>query len=142
MNRQRITLLVEVDLDPVPGWGHIPSDMEYVLRRHLDDTIPHYNPKVGVLDLERALRLYAAMMVWGRADGLVRETGSLLDPPPPEPAQCGCPSADDFLKHLDGECPNLAPAKTERQCRTKTPEPHLAGEFPMSCYDCHMVADA
>lgn len=22
-------------------------------------------------------------------------------------------------------------------CRTKTPEPHLAGEFPMDCYACH-----
>lgn len=27
-------------------------------------------------------------------------------------------------------------------CRTKTPEPHYAGEFPMTCYACHMVADS
>lgn len=27
-------------------------------------------------------------------------------------------------------------------CITKTPEPHLAGEFPMSCYQCHIVADS
>jgi len=30
----------------------------------------------------------------------------------------------------------------ERICPTKTPEPHLAGEFPMTCYACHMVADS
>lgn len=27
-------------------------------------------------------------------------------------------------------------------CRTETPEPHLAGEFPMTCYACHLVADS
>lgn len=29
-----------------------------------------------------------------------------------------------------------------RECRTKTPEPHRIGEFPMTCHDCHMFADA
>lgn len=26
MKRERITILVEVDTDPVPGWGHDPDD--------------------------------------------------------------------------------------------------------------------
>lgn len=29
-----------------------------------------------------------------------------------------------------------------RVCRTKTPELHMAGEFPMSCHDCHLEADS
>lgn len=39
----------------------------------------------------------------------------------------------------DGPCcvkPKVA------MCRSTTPEPHERGEFPMSCYACHMVADA
>lgn len=27
-------------------------------------------------------------------------------------------------------------------CPTRTPEPHERGEFPMTCYQCHMYADA
>jgi hypothetical protein len=29
-----------------------------------------------------------------------------------------------------------------RLCPTKTPEPHEAGEFPMTCYRCHIEADS
>ena len=29
-----------------------------------------------------------------------------------------------------------------RLCITRTPEPHVAGEFPMTCYACHIVADS
>lgn len=29
-----------------------------------------------------------------------------------------------------------------RPCPTTTPEPHELGEFPMSCFSCHMHADA
>lgn len=29
-----------------------------------------------------------------------------------------------------------------RSCVTTTPEPHLAGEFPMSCRACHLEADS
>jgi hypothetical protein len=38
------------------------------------------------------------------------------------------------------ECTTCRPAV--RLCSTKTPEPHLAGEFPMSCYACHVEADS
>lgn len=27
-------------------------------------------------------------------------------------------------------------------CPTRLPERHVAGEFPMSCYQCHLVADS
>lgn len=29
-----------------------------------------------------------------------------------------------------------------KPCPTKDPEPHLLGEFPMSCYACHVEADS
>lgn len=29
-----------------------------------------------------------------------------------------------------------------RICPTRTPEVHEAGEFPMTCYQCHLVADS
>ena len=31
---------------------------------------------------------------------------------------------------------------TERKCPTTTPEPHILGEFSMTCYNCHMYADS
>lgn len=34
-----------------------------------------------------------------------------------------------------------APRKP-RVCPTRTPEVHNAGEFPMTCYQCHLVADS
>lgn len=33
------------------------------------------------------------------------------------------------------------PALT-RLCPTRTPEPHWLGEFPMTCYNCHIEADS
>lgn len=33
-------------------------------------------------------------------------------------------------------------AAAEKLCPTTTPEIHLAGEFPMTCYQCHMEADS
>ncbi len=38
--------------------------------------------------------------------------------------------------HAPGEQP------TPRRCPTRTPEPHELGEFPMTCYRCHVDADA
>lgn len=29
----------------------------------------------------------------------------------------------------------------QKFCPTTTPEPHGSGEFPLTCYQCHMVAD-
>jgi hypothetical protein len=44
--------------------------------------------------------------------------------------------------YVDGDLPEDEPVKPIRVCRTRTPEPHLEGEFPLSCYACHMVVDA
>jgi hypothetical protein len=46
------------------------------------------------------------------------------------------PIKGSFILHgpVTGRIPPL--------CPTKTPEPHEAGEFPMTCYQCHLVADS
>lgn len=46
MNRKRVRLLVEVDLDPVPGWGHDPVDWEAWLQNVLPD---HYHGTAELL---------------------------------------------------------------------------------------------
>lgn len=46
--RKRVALVVEVDLDPVPGWGNTAEDFRAYLQRNLDDGIGHYNPTVTV----------------------------------------------------------------------------------------------
>lgn len=33
-------------------------------------------------------------------------------------------------------------AVTNIPCPNKEPEPHLLGEFPMTCYRCHIYADS
>ena len=48
LSRRRVRLVVEVDLDPVPGWGNVAEDFRDGIQRHLDDSIPHYNPAVTV----------------------------------------------------------------------------------------------
>ena len=39
---------------------------------------------------------------------------------------------------------HLTPAewRPTKPCPTKTPEPHLLGECPMTCYRCHVEADS
>jgi hypothetical protein len=49
MERERIQILIEVDLDPIPGWGNNPNDYVRLLERLLADRIPHYNPVVMFL---------------------------------------------------------------------------------------------
>lgn len=38
--------------------------------------------------------------------------------------------------------PDLGPFIANRACPNKTPEEHLLGEFPMSCYPCHIYTDS
>ena len=33
-------------------------------------------------------------------------------------------------------------SEAEKLCPTQTPEPHILGEFSMSCYYCHMEVDS
>lgn len=40
------------------------------------------------------------------------------------------------------DCLRRAEAQRSVPCTTTTPEPHERGEFPMSCYACHMWADS
>jgi len=44
----RVRLVVEVDLDPVPGWGNDPEDYRALTQRLLDDAIGHYKPTVTI----------------------------------------------------------------------------------------------
>jgi hypothetical protein len=50
VNRSRSKLLVELDLDPAPGWGNTPEDHRSMLQRYLDDAVPHYRPNVTIVD--------------------------------------------------------------------------------------------
>ena len=47
---KRITLRVEVDMDPLPGWGHEPQDWVDYLLSTLERAAPHYHPMVEVVD--------------------------------------------------------------------------------------------
>ena len=57
----------------------------------------------------------------------------LLDDPE-EDAQCDADFAALVSTQVDTQAPRL--------CSQRTPEPHELGEFPMSCYTCHVHADA
>lgn len=48
MNVERATLIVEVDLDPVPGFGHEAASWVPMLQGMLDRAAGHYNPKVSL----------------------------------------------------------------------------------------------
>lgn len=48
LTRRRSRLVVEIDLDPVPGWGNGPDDHVALLTRLLHNSVPHYNPTVEV----------------------------------------------------------------------------------------------
>lgn len=51
MRRNRIQILVEVNTDPVPGWGNDPHDYVKHIERLLNDTIPHYKPVVTLIEM-------------------------------------------------------------------------------------------
>lgn len=53
MKRTRAFILVEVEMDPVPGWGNDHEDYVNHIQRLLDQTIPHYNPIVTFLRVEK-----------------------------------------------------------------------------------------
>ena len=47
-SKPRSRLVVEIDLDPVPGWGDNADDHRALVQRLLDEAVPHYNPTVTV----------------------------------------------------------------------------------------------
>ena len=46
--RRKVTLVVTIDLDPVPGWGDNPDDYRALTQKLLTDSIGHYNPSVTI----------------------------------------------------------------------------------------------
>lgn len=44
--RTRTRIFVEIDLDPVPGWGHNPTDHVQYVTDLLERSVPHYHPTV------------------------------------------------------------------------------------------------
>jgi hypothetical protein len=46
MLKQRAVYIVEINLDPVPGWGHQPEDHVRLIHDALEDRIGHYLPSV------------------------------------------------------------------------------------------------
>lgn len=49
-HRLRSRLIVEIDLDPVPGWGTRPSDHQSLVQRLLDNAVGHYHPTVTIAE--------------------------------------------------------------------------------------------
>ena len=47
-HRQRSRLVVEIDIDPVPGWGDNAEDHRRLVESLLSEAVPHYNPTVEV----------------------------------------------------------------------------------------------
>jgi hypothetical protein len=52
----------------------------------------------------------------------------------------GVPSPRDHARIVAAI--HAAPVRRRRLCPTTTPERHYAGEFPMTCYCCHVEADS
>ena len=48
MNRTRVTLLLTVDLDPVPGEFNTRESWKRQLQHRFQDMVPHYHPVVEV----------------------------------------------------------------------------------------------
>lgn len=47
--RHTAIILVEVELDPISGWGNKPEDFVELTQNALNDRIPHYFPRVKLL---------------------------------------------------------------------------------------------
>lgn len=48
--KKRAKIMIEIDLDPVEGWGHEADDHVRAIQQYLERTIPHYNPTVSLID--------------------------------------------------------------------------------------------
>jgi len=52
----RVSLMVVVDSDPVPGTFHTEDDVKDQVQRILDETIAHYHPNVTLLFPKKVLQ--------------------------------------------------------------------------------------
>ncbi len=50
MDRKRVKLIVEVDLDPVPGAFHTKESAVFYVQSILMRSIPHYDPSTDLLE--------------------------------------------------------------------------------------------
>lgn len=57
MPRERITLIIGIDLDPTPGAFHTKRDMERQVQQLLDQALPHYNPGVAVSSVTQSTNM-------------------------------------------------------------------------------------
>lgn len=48
MDRERVTIIVEIDLDPVPGTFDDVRDFVSLIQQNLEATVPHYHPCVKI----------------------------------------------------------------------------------------------
>lgn len=48
MFRKTATLIVTIDLDPVPGSFHTVESAQEIVQAMLNSSIPHYNPDVQI----------------------------------------------------------------------------------------------
>lgn len=48
--RRQATLVVTVNLDPIPGWGYFAEDHRALTQKLLTDSIGHYNPVVTIVE--------------------------------------------------------------------------------------------
>ena len=47
MEKKNVRIVVEIkNAEQVPGWGYDPQDYVDLIQRHLDQVIPHYEPRV------------------------------------------------------------------------------------------------
>jgi hypothetical protein len=53
MQRDKVVIEVTCNIDPVIGWGNDPQDFVKHIELQLNRTIPHYNPVVRLLRVEK-----------------------------------------------------------------------------------------
>lgn len=51
MQRKRVRILVEMDLDPVPGAYNTPEDCAERVQAHLKRITPHYHPTATFVEV-------------------------------------------------------------------------------------------
>jgi hypothetical protein len=50
-SKPKVRLIVEANLDPIPGWGDNPEDWQALVQRLLDDAVGHYHPVVTIAEV-------------------------------------------------------------------------------------------
>jgi len=48
MDREKVTLIVELELDPIPGAFHTPESAQRIIQNALDQFVSAYKPQVQI----------------------------------------------------------------------------------------------